>query len=97
MFKLHAKPVIPYRRTSGITRLRGSSQYIKLDKKLYNRRPVVENIIFCIKRKYGSILRNRTCATQKVELTSKLIAHNVDRMQHYLLLILRVAPALYYV
>ncbi len=81
-------------------RRRKTKRFMKLsiavdtDKELYRRRPTVENIIFCIKRKYGSVLRNRTYATQKVELISKLIAHNVDMMQHYLLLILRVAPAL---
>ncbi|MBU1245475.1 MAG: hypothetical protein KKB27_00565, partial [Nanoarchaeota archaeon] len=33
------------------------------------------------KRKYGSVLRNKTFATQKVELISKLIAYNLDRKQ----------------
>ena len=94
LFKLKAKPVIPYRRNSGITKLRGRFKHIKLDKGLYRRRLLIENIIFCVKRKYGSVLRNRTYATQKVELISKLIAYNIDRMQSYLLLIVRVAPAL---
>ena len=93
LFDMNARPHIPYRRNSGITKLVGRFNYIKLDNKIYRRRPIVENIFFCIKRKYDSVLRNRTCATQKVELISKLIAHNVDRMQHYFLLILRVAPA----
>jgi len=31
--------------------------------------------------------------TQKVELISKLIDHNVDRRQHYVCVLLRVAPA----
>jgi transposase len=66
MFKLHAKPVIPYRRFSGKTKIRNQWKSIELDDKLYRRRPIVENIIFCVKRKYGSVLRNRTCATQKV-------------------------------
>ena len=88
LFKLKAMPVIPYRRCSGVTRLR-SQKFIATDKKLYGRRSIVENIIFCVKRKYGSVLRNRTCATQKVELVSKLIAYNVDRMQHLLLLIFK--------
>src|SRR3989344_294491 len=94
LFKLKAKPVIPYRRNSGITKLRGRFKHIKLDKELYRRRFIIENIFFCVKRKYGSVLRNRTYATQKVELISKLIAYNIDRMQSFLLLIVRVAPAL---
>jgi len=96
LFKLRAKPVIPYRRNSGITKLRGRFKHIKLDKELYRRRFIIENIFFCVKRKYGSVLRNRTYATQKVELISKLIAYNIDRMQSFLLLIVRVAPALYF-
>jgi len=83
LFKKKAKPVIPYRRNSGVTKLRNNWRHIELDKRIYKKRPIVENIFFCIKQKYGSILRNRTHATQKVELISKLIAHNVDRIQHY--------------
>ena len=60
LFKLRAKPVIPYRRNSGITKLRGRFKHIKLDKELYRRRFIIENIFFCVKRKYGSVLRNRT-------------------------------------
>ena len=85
---IKARPHIPYRRNSGIAK-RGRLIIPMLDKKLYNRRPIIENIFFCIKRKYGSVLRNRSYATQKAELISKLIAHNVDRMQYYILLILR--------
>ena len=87
LFNLKAKPVIPYRKNSGVTKLTGRFRGIKFDKRLYNKRLMIENIFFCIKRKYGSVLRNRTYATQKVELISKLLAYNVDRMQHYLLLI----------
>jgi len=46
-----------------------------------------------IKRKYGSVLRNKSFATQQVEIISKLIAYNLDRKLNYLLLIFgRVAP-----
>ena len=85
--KLHAVPVIPVRRH---TNFYGYSRGLrKIDGKKYHQRSKVETIFSMIKRKYGSILRNRTFATQKVELISKLIAHNIDRMQYYLLLILR--------
>ena len=86
-----AIPVIPIRNH---THFYG---YYKTGRKIlgedYPRRSIVETIFFCIKKKYGSVLRNRTYATQKVELISKLIAYNIDRMQYYFLLILRVAPA----
>ena len=84
--KLNARPHIPYRNTSGIPK-RGR-RILPPDKDIYGKRAIVENIFFCIKRKYGSVLRNRSLATQKAELISKLLAHNVDRMQHYILLIL---------
>lgn len=87
MFDLKARPHIPYRKISGRPK-RGRFISPLPNKKIYSKRLIVENIFFCIKQKYGSILRNRTNATQKVELISKLIAHNVDRMQHYFLLIL---------
>ena len=88
LFNLNARPHIPYRKMS--SRARRGKLIIPLpDKKIYRKRPLVENIFFCIKQKYGSVLRNRSYSTQKVELISKLIAYNVDRMQHLCLLILR--------
>jgi len=88
VFKKGAEPYIPFRKNSGRNGYYQQKASKIFDQKEYNRRPIVENIFFCIKQKYGSILRNRTLATQKVELISKLIAHNVDKMQHYFLLIL---------
>jgi len=79
--KLKAIPIIPKKKNEGKYYLKGRKVLI-FDKKKYNKRSIVENVFFCIKQKYGSVLRNRSCATQKVELISKLIAHNVDRMQH---------------
>jgi len=65
----------------------------KIPGKDYPRRGIIETIFFCIKRKYGSVLRNRSYATQKVELISKLLAYNIDRMQYYFCLLWGVAPA----
>ncbi len=91
-YRLKARPHIPYRNMSSVPK-RGPCIPLP-DKEIYKKRSIVENIFFCIKRKYGSVLRNRSFATQKVELISKLLAHNIDRMQYYLfLLIKRVAPA----
>ncbi len=86
--KLKAIPLIPKKKNEGHYHL-APYKILVLDRKRYHKRSNIENIFFCIKRKYSSILRNRTSATQKVELISKLIAHNVDIMQHYLVLILK--------
>lgn len=88
VFEKGAKPYIPFRKNSGRNGYYQRKASKLFNQKEYNRRPIVENIFFCIKQKYGSVLRNRTLATQKVELISKLIAHNVDKKQHYILLIL---------
>jgi len=85
--KLRAIPIIPVR---GHNNFYG---YLKLGKKVdgrdYHQRSKVETVFSMIKRKYGSVLRNKTFATQKVELISKLIAHNIDRMQYYFLFLSR--------
>lgn len=88
VFLKGAKPYIPFRKNSGRNGYYQRKASKLFDKKIYNKRPIVENIFFCIKQKYGSTLRNKSLTTQKVELISKLIAHNVDKMQHYFLLIL---------
>ncbi|MBI2499440.1 hypothetical protein HYV88_04325 [Candidatus Woesearchaeota archaeon] len=46
-------------------------------------------MVVVIKRKYGSVLRCRSFATQKAELISKLITYNLDRKLNYFLLIFR--------
>ena len=85
--KLKARPHIPHRSISSVPK---KGPCIPLpDKEIYKRRSIVENIFFCIKRKYGSVLRNKSYATQKVELTSKILAHNIDRMQYYFCLLIR--------
>ena len=85
--KLNAIPIIPVR---SYTNYYGSYwNGRKISGKNYHQRSKVETIFSVIKRKYGSILRNRSYATQKVELTSKLIAYNLDRKLNYLLLLVR--------
>lgn len=86
--KLKAIPVIPRKKNEGkhlVTR----NKALEFEEERYLKRSIAENVFFCIKQKYGPVLRNRSCATQKTEAISKLIAHNVDRMQHLSLLILR--------
>ena len=92
VFNKGAKPYIPFRRNTGRDGYYQRKASDIFDRNIYNKRAIIENIFFCIKRKYGSVLRNRTFSTQRVELISKLIAYNIDRMQYYVLLILRVAP-----
>ena len=87
-YKLKAIPIIPHKINERDYKVLNGHYILEYDKEFYKKRGAVENIFFCIKRKYGSILRNKSFATQKVELISKLIAHNVDRVQHYFLLIL---------
>ena len=83
--KLKARPHIPYRKFSSRAK-RGKLIIPQPDKKIYNQRPAVENIFFCLKRKYGSVLRCRSYTTQQTELISKLITYNLDRKLNYLLL-----------
>ena len=90
--KLHARSHIPRRKCTG-RRTRGR-RIPELNKKIYNQRSLVENVFFCIKQNYGSVLRNRTYASQEGEVISKLFAHNLDRKQKILvMIILRIAPA----
>ena len=85
--KLKAIPVIPVR---AHTNFYG---YIKnnrrIDGRKYHQRSKVESVFGSIKRKYGSVLRGKSFGAQHVEAISKAIAHNVDRMQHYILLLIR--------
>lgn len=87
--KLDALPMIPYKRNERYYILRGGQRILKFNKKIYHQRSKIETVFSCIKRKYGSILRGRSFKTQHVEAISKVIAHNVDRMQHYILLLIR--------
>jgi IS5 family transposase len=90
--KLKAIPVIPKKKSERNTYV-SLGKKLKFEDKKYHQRSKVETIFFVIKKKYGSVLRNRTYTTQKVELISKLIAYNLDRTQLISLFIQRVAPA----
>ena len=74
--KLKARPHIPRRRCTGRRR-----RIPEINLNIYHQRSLVENVFFCIKQKYGSVLKNRTLANQNGEVISKLIAHNLDRKQ----------------
>ena len=84
--KLNAIPVIPVRNHTNFYGYFKSG--VKVDGKNYHQRSKVETIFSVIKRKYGSVLRNKSYATQRVELISKMITYNLDRRLNYLLLIL---------
>jgi len=85
--KLKALPVIPVRNYKNFYGYLVGKK--RINGKDYHKRSKVETVFSVIKRKYGSVLRNRSYATQKVELTSKLIAYNLDRKLNYLLLLVR--------
>ena len=85
--KLKAIPVIPVR---NYTNYYGYfSMGRKISGKNYHQRSKVETVFSVIKRKYGSMLRGRSYATQRVELISKLLAYNLDRKLNYILLLIR--------
>lgn len=88
--KLKAIPVIPKRRSHNFYGFYKGKH--KIDGSNYHQRSKVETVFSVIKRKYGSVLRCRSYATQRAEVISKMIAYNLDRKLNYLLLILRVAP-----
>jgi len=88
--KLKAMPCIPRRRISGPTYTQGQRKVL-FNKELYKQRSKVETVFSVIKRKYGSSIRSRSFVTQRVELISKLIAYNIDRMSIFLI---RIAPQL---
>lgn len=85
---LKAIPNIPYRRCSGVMKMNGNKAVL-FDDKTYHQRSKVETVFSVIKRRYGSVLRCKSFATQKVELISKLITYNLDRKINYLLLLIR--------
>lgn len=88
--KLGAIPNIPYRRTSGITKI-GRHKQLKFFENKYSKRNIVETIFSVIKRKYGSYLLSKKFKTQKVELAMKLVAYNIDRKIKNLVIYLRVS------
>jgi len=85
--KLKAIPIIPMRMHTNFYGYINHRR--RIDGSNYHQRSKVESIFSSIKRKYGSTLRGKSFNTQHVETISKLIAHNVDRMQHYILLLIR--------
>jgi hypothetical protein len=80
--KLHAIPIIPVRRHTNFYGYKSIGK--KIDGLSYHQRSKVETIFSVIKRKYGSVLRTRSFATQIVELTTKLVVYNLDRKLNYI-------------
>ncbi len=75
--KLRAIPIIPVRRHSNFYGYLRQGR--KIDGSDYNQRSKAETVFSMIKRRYGSVLLAKSDSTQKVELITKLIAHNIDR------------------
>jgi len=78
VIKNNAIPIIPVKRHSNFYGYLRSRK--KINGNIYHQRSKIETIFSCIKRKYGSCLKARTCESQKKELICKLIAYNVDRL-----------------
>ena len=92
--KLHARPHIPYRKFTAAPK-RGRRVPLP-DLKIYHQRSIVENVFFCMKQKFGSVLRNRTVASQTGEVIARILAYNLDLFQERvknIIIFLRVAPA----
>ncbi|MEK6854617.1 MAG: transposase [Nanoarchaeota archaeon] len=87
--KLKSHPMIPYKKTEGVYRINNGRKKLEFDDKIYHQRSKVESVFSSIKRKYGSVLRGKSFDVQHVEAISKAIAHNVDRMQRCILLLIR--------
>jgi len=75
--KLKAIPIIPVRRH--INFYGYLKQRKKIDGSDYHQRSKAETVFSMIKKRYGSVLLAKSDSTQKVELITKLIAHNIDR------------------
>lgn len=84
---LKAIPIIPIRNHTNFYGYLKTNK--KIDGKNYHQRSKIETVFSVIKRKYGSVLRTKSFASQKVELISKLIAYNLDRKLNYILLLIR--------
>ena len=78
IIKMKAIPIIPKKKNEGEFYY-ALKKPLKFDEKRYHQRSKVETVFSMIKRKYGSVLLGRSTSTQKVELMTKLIAHNLDR------------------
>jgi len=47
------------------------------NKKVYNRRSIVESVFFSIKRKFGASVSSFKFSNQKIEIYCRAIAHNI--------------------
>jgi len=61
----------------------------KISGKNYHQRSKIETVFSVIKRRYSSVLRAKSFATQSTEIISKLIVYNLDRKLNYLSLLVR--------
>jgi IS5 family transposase len=76
-------PVIPlreYTRTRAQERNPNKRYAQKIDKKLYNKRSIIESINSAIKRTLGSYVNNRNSLNQQKQVTIKTIAYNIEHM-----------------
>lgn len=73
-----AYPHIPRRIYSGATYEKLGVK-LKFNEKIYHQRSKVETVFSVIKRKYGSIVKGRSFASQEKEIILMLVTYNLDR------------------
>lgn len=79
---------LPIHRTSGRYRKKVKRDF---EQGLYTQREIAESIFSSLKRKYGSKLRARKFATQKMELLFKILSYNIERaIRSAILLLIRI-------
>ena len=74
--------IIPARDYGGKIRPRTNTRYRKkgillFNRKVYNRRAIVESVISAFKRKFGAELTSTKFSSQRAELYCKAITHNI--------------------
>jgi IS5 family transposase len=94
--ELKAESVIPLRvrkRKRKLKRFRRKMQF--LDKKLYNKRSLVETVFSVMKRRFGDILYSRSLMRKKKELKLVCIVYNVHRYMKMCCLLVRISTQLF--
>jgi len=65
---------VPVRRTRGVFRKNMKKNF---DKKLYNKRNIVESVIFALKKKFGSSVSSKLISSARAEVYCRAIAYNI--------------------
>ena len=100
---LNAYPLI-FQKNQDVPKYRRSGRYRKetfdvFDYGEYLQRNKIETLNSMFKRRFGSIVKSRINKTQKVEILTRVIAYNIDRMlrigKEVILIIIRITRVSY--